>query len=228
MIFRLLFSFLFLFSCADEFEAQKNKSLASFETPGEGLPFFRGKDMEVTWKKEAKDIRKVLPFTAVDQNKSTVTLDHLKGRLAVVSFFYTSCGGICPMITGNLSKIQSRFSKDKNLVLISFSVTPEFDSPEKLKEFALRKKIHSSSWHLLTGNKEEIYHLARTVFNADNFSVKENRIKEVTGDDFLHSENVYLVDQEQRIRGVYNGRMPSSIQELAKDIETLKKDEPTI
>jgi protein SCO1/2 len=191
---------------------------------GEGLPFFAGKDLRPVWKTEgAPPLRHLENFSLTDQNGRKLSSADIKGKVAIVSFFYSECPGICPMTTRNLRAVQEKFRGSDKVMMVSFSVTPQKDTPAKLKKYARENHIDYKQWRLLTCERAQIYRVARESFNADTRSLKEDALKKVTPEDFLHSENVYLIDGEQKLRGVYQGRMVSSLEELARDAETLTK-----
>jgi protein SCO1/2 len=134
-------------------------------------------------------------------------------KVMVVDFFFTSCPSICPAMTNNLKKVQQQFGKD--IRIISFTVDPEHDNPEKLRQYAKRFKVQEDNWQFMTGNKKDIYHLAR----------KEFRITAIDGDggsnDFIHSNQLVLVDAQQRVRGYYDGTSEKEVNNLVRDIHKL-------
>ena len=193
---------------------------------GEGLPFIVGKDMRPVWNLEPGDEpRRLGHFDSKDQTGAKLSEEKLRGKVTMVSFFFTDCSGICPMTTGNLLEAQKKFLNDDRFEILSFSVSPDTDKPKKLAEFAKLRHISHRRWRLATGKKDEIYALARKSFNADTISPAENAKKKVTSKDFLHSENVFLLDGELRLRGVYNGMMRGSVQEMMADAEKLASAE---
>ena len=115
-----------------------------------------------------------------------------------------------------MADIQASIIDDDEVLLLSHSVTPKIDSVPQLKKYALEKGVMDSKWNLLTGDKKQIYELARKSYLA----VKDD------GDggefDMIHTENFILVDKERRIRGTYDGTNPEEIQELLEDLELLK------
>lgn len=203
--------------------AQYPAEVSALDTKGgPGLPYFAGKDLRPVWNLEdAPKPRSLLDFELTDQMGRKVRADDLKGKVSIVSFFFRQCPGVCPLIMRNLHPFQSKFLKDDRVVMISMSVTPESDTVKNLQAYAKKNKIQSAKWHLLTGNRKKIYSLARESFGADTFSKSENATRELTEADFLHSENVYLLDGDLKLRGVYMGRIESSINELIRDTETL-------
>ena len=106
--------------------------------------------------------------------------------------------------------------EQKDVVMLSYSVTPWIDSVPKLKSYTQDYEITKREWHFLTGKTSDIYTLARKSYFAEE---DLGFTKDST--DFLHTEHVLLIDQALKIRGVYNGTLPLEITQLAKDIELL-------
>ena len=186
------------------------------------LPYYTQVDFTPQWMSpaEAKNIHTVADFSLTNQEGEEITNDDLKGKIYVANFFFTICPTICPKMTNNLQRIQETFPDDPDVLLVSHTVMPWMDSVQVLKEFAERNAINSNKWHLLTGDKELIYSLGRTSYFAD-----EGFGKSVTDEsDFLHTENIILVDADQHIRGVYNGTLPLEMARLIEDIERLKQE----
>jgi protein SCO1/2 len=123
-------------------------------------------------------------------------------------------------MTANMGQLQNEFLEDSKVKFLSYSVTPQIDSVQQLKKYAVEKGVNDSKWNLLTGDKKIIYSLARKSYLA----VKED------GDggpfDMIHTENFILVDPEKRIRGFYDGTDLESMQTLITDISILKEEYP--
>ena len=203
---------------------QYDESVKNFSKPIDGvLPFFAKKDLEPFWEKEEKDISpraiQIPNFQLTNQENKTFTTDQMRGKLTVVSFFYTLCHGICPNIVEQLKKVQDAYLNDPNIIIVSYSITPDLDKADVLKNYAKEKKIQSSKWNLLTGKREVIYDLARQSFQADTEASDKMSEK-----DFVHSENIYLLDSNIRLRGIYNGIRTNSVQKLIEDIALLRKE----
>ena len=168
-----------------------------------------------------KKFHKIAPFSLTNQNGLTVTEKDYMNKIYVADFFFTTCPSICPKMTANMGLIQENIKTDNQVLLLSFSVTPEIDSVQQLKRYAIEKGVIDSKWNLLTGDKKEIYELARKSFLA----VKSD------GDggehDMIHTENFILVDPEKRIRGFYDGTDTNAMDELLSDIKVLQMEYPS-
>jgi len=155
-------------------------------------------------------------FSLTNQNGNTITQEDYKGKIYIADFFFTTCPTICPIMTMNMGEIQDRISADDEVLLLSYSVTPEIDSVAQLKTYALEKGVDDMKWNLLTGDKRQIYELARKSYLA----VQND------GDggpfDMIHTENFILVDKEKRIRGFYDGTKKQEIERLMADLKVLK------
>lgn len=183
------------------------------------LPFYNTADFTPEWIEQAdpqfKQIHTIDNFSLTNQNGQTISNKSLEGSIYVADFFFTICPSICPKMTSNLSRIQDAFTAEQ-VKITSFSVMPWADSVSVLKNYADVKGIKSNQWHLLTGETEEIYKLARKSF----FAEKEIGLDK-SSDEFLHTENFILVDTKGRIRGVYNGTLPIEMSRLQQDIQAL-------
>lgn len=157
-------------------------------------------------------------FTLIDQRGATTTLRDWDQKITVADFFFTHCPSVCPRMTRSLKRVQQQYAGDPKLQITSFSVDPGRDSVGQLQQYAARMDI-KNNWQLITGDKKEIYKLARKSF----------LIVATDGDggpnDFIHSELLVLVDKEKRIRGYYNGTIESEVDELIRDIQRLKKED---
>jgi protein SCO1/2 len=98
----------------------------------------------------------------------------------------------------------------------SFSVTPEQDTPQVLKDYGKERGFDLSNWMLLTGERDAIFRVGREIFKADR-SVGAQK----TPDSFIHSDNLYLLDQKLRIRGIYSSGSSKQVEYLAQDIRRL-------
>jgi len=163
-----------------------------------------------------KKYHKIADFSLINQNGKTITQEDYKDKIYVADFFFTTCQTICPIMTDNMYEIQKKIITDNEVMLLSHTVTPEIDTVAQLKRYAKEKGVNVSKWNLVTGDKKQIYELARKSYLA----VKDNG----NGGpfDMIHTENFMLIDKERQIRGFYDGTNPEDIERLLKDIKKLK------
>jgi len=155
-------------------------------------------------------------FNLINQNGDIITQAFYDDKIYVADFFFTTCQSICPVMTKNMKKVQDKLINDKEILLLSHSVTPEIDSVEQLKRYAISHQINDDKWNLVTGDKKQIYNLARKSYLA----VEDNPIGEY---DMIHTENFILIDKKNQIRGFFDGTLELEIARLLDDIEILKK-----
>ena len=190
--------------------------------PREVLPIFQPAQVnEELVDSTIQHVRKyhtIADFSLINQNGKTVTQETYKNKIYIADFFFTTCQTICPIMTDHMVILQNQLKLDPDVMLLSHSVTPKIDSVAQLKKYAIEKGVLDTKWNLVTGDKKEIYQLARKSYLA----VKSN------GDggeyDMIHTENFMLVDQKKRIRGYYDGTNIEDIELLLRDIELLKEN----
>ena len=162
-----------------------------------------------------KKYHKISDFSLLNQNGETISEQFYDNKIYVVDFFFTTCPTICPIMTDNMIYIQEQ-TINQDILLASFSVTPKIDSVAQLKKYAIEKEVNDKKWNLLTGDKKEIYELARK-----SYLVAKN-----DGDggkyDMIHTENFVLIDKERRIRGFYDGTNIEEMDKLLDDIKILQ------
>lgn len=155
-------------------------------------------------------------FSLTNQNGETITEEDYAGKIYIADFFFTTCPTICPLMTKNMADLQAELMEDPDVLLLSHSVTPLIDSVPRLKAYAREKGVLDSKWNLLTGDKKQIYELAR----------KSYMVAKDDGDggpfDMIHTENFVLVDKERRIRGVYDGTDSEDMDRLLSDVRLLQ------
>ncbi|MCB9169790.1 MAG: SCO family protein [Flavobacteriales bacterium] len=157
-------------------------------------------------------------FDLIDQTGQHLTLDDVKGRIIIADFFFTTCTSICPKMSSQMTRVQQAYKDDDRVVILSHSVTPEMDSVPVLQAYADRFGADPAHWHLLTGDRKQIYDLARRSYFA--------AVTEGDGgpDDFVHTENFVLVDPQLRIRGFYDGTSTADVDRLISDIGKLLRE----
>lgn len=208
----LLLSSLFFFSCAEK----KTNSIA--------LPYYNEPDFTPIFIENKSDVNKKIThtignFSFLNQDSISVNQKRVENKIHIANFIFTSCGSICPTMTKNMKIVGDSLSGDKNLVFLSFSVTPWIDKPSILKKYKERNGIKNENWEFLTGSKGDIYKLARQSYFAE-----ENIGFSKDSTEFLHTEHFVLVDKTKRIRGIYNGTLTLEMEKLIEDIKTLEKE----
>ena len=163
-----------------------------------------------------KKYHRISDFSLLNQNGSNVTQEDYKNKIYVADFFFTTCPDICPIMTGNMLYLQENL-KDTNVMLASFSVTPKIDTVEVLKEYSTLKGVDDSRWNLMTGDKKQIYDLARKSY------LVAKAIPDGKNHGMIHTENFVLVDRDKRIRGYYDGTNIEDMDKLLDDIQILIK-----
>jgi protein SCO1/2 len=187
--------------------------------PKKTLPIFNPADVnpelvDSTMQYKSK-YHTIADFSFVNQNGDTITQKDYDGKIYVADFFFTTCGSICPKMTANLADVQKAVLDNPKVKLLSHTVFPETDSIPVLKAYAVKNGVVDSKWNLVTGDKKEIYTMARKSYLA----VKLGRPDQLY--DMVHTENFILVDQKRRVRGFYDGTKKEDIQKLIEDINFL-------
>lgn len=215
--FSLLAILLFLVACKSEYKPMDIKQ----EEETTILPYYQEASFTPSWFDEENvlpsDFHKIPEFSLTNHLGETITEETVQGKIYVVDFFFASCSGICPKLTSNMAIVQDAFLKDEDVLLLSHSVTPTLDTVRALKAFSKTYGVIDGKWHLLTGDRDLIYDLGRNYY-----FVEEDLGLEKNPDEFIHTENMVLIDQDGYIRGIYNGLNKTSINQLIEDINTLK------
>ncbi len=197
---------LFIFSCN-----QEQKKPLPIYNPANFNPELVDKSLQ-----NKSENHTISNFTLINQNGETITQDIYKDKIYVTDFFFTRCQTSCPIMTGNMAKIQKEFLNDDEIMLLSLSVTPDIDSIPVLRKYANDKGVIDSKWNVTTGNKKHIYELARKSY----FAVVDK------GDgglqDYIHSTKFILIDKQKQIRGIYDGTNDDDVKRIIEDIKTLK------
>tara|TARA_R110001606_G_scaffold136271_3_gene273733 strand:+ start:17461 stop:18111 length:651 start_codon:yes stop_codon:yes gene_type:complete len=210
----ILLALLTVFACKKEQKVDKEIT----------LPFFNSAVFTPEWISETssnyEEIHTIPAFKFTNQDGKSITNKTYKDKIYVADFFFTSCPGICPRLAKNMEKLQEIFKDDDEVMFLSHSVTPEQDSVTVLKEYGIKNNVNSKKWNLVTGDKTEIYNIAREGYFAD-----EDFVKTQDEDAFIHTENFVLIDKKGRIRGVYNGTLAVEQDRILRHIKLLKKED---
>ena len=211
--YRLFFLGLFLFSVV---------TIALFYNalkPEKVLPIFNPADVNSelvdSTVQHVGKYHTIADFSFTNQNGKIITQKDYEGKIYVADFFFTTCQTICPIMTTNMTEVQKAFSKNPKVMILSHTVTPEIDSVPVLKQYALKQGVDDSKWNMVTGDKKDIYYIARKSYLA----VKTGKPEEMY--DMVHTENFVLVDTKKRVRGFYDGTKKEDVQRLIEDINWL-------
>lgn len=194
-----------IFACADD---KKNVSQASEK---DDLPILSRK----SWNGTDSVYTTVRNFYFLNQDSHIVRGADLRGRLHVADFFFTSCPSICPIMTNNLLKVHETFRHDPRVLIVSYSIDPEHDSPSVLRAYAAEKNIDTRRWWFLTGPKDSLYAVCTDDYLA--YAIPDEKAP----GGYLHSGFLILVDENGLIRGAYDGTTESKVEELIQDIHKL-------
>ncbi|MDX2172944.1 MAG: SCO family protein [Bacteroidota bacterium] len=157
-------------------------------------------------------------FSFKNQYGETVNNQTVKNKIYVADFFFATCQSICPQMSTNLKDVQAAFLNDDSLLILCHTVNPMHDTVEVLNGYSQTYGAKKNKWHFLTGNKKQIYDLAK-----DSYLV--NALEEDgTPEGFLHSELLILIDTKGMIRGFYDGTDKVQVNKLISDIKLLKTE----
>lgn len=209
-LFAIVFSIISMIIMALFYKAlQPKKTLTIYQ------PSMVNSDLVDSTLQHVKKYHTIADFSLTNQNGRTITQKDYEGKIYIADFFFTTCPTICPIMTKNMASIQEQIKANDEVLLLSHSVTPVIDSVPQLKKYALEKGVIDAKWNLVTGDKKQIYELARKSYLA----VKTD------GDggpyDMIHTENFILIDKERRIRGFYDGTKTEEVERLMEDLEVL-------
>ena len=162
------------------------------------------------------------PFSFQNQDAKFISTADMKGKIAVVEYFFTTCKSICPIMNRQMQRVDAAFKNDSDIQIFSFTVDPETDDVPQMKKYATGHQATSGKWHFLTGEKADLYALARKSF----FVLKPAEAQNLgdAGSDFIHTNNFVLVDKQLRIRGYYDGTSEKEVNQLISDIKRLQKE----
>ena len=188
-------------------------------TPKKKLPIFNPSDVNPelvdSTVQHVSKYHTIANFSFTNQNGEIITQKNYEGKIYVADFFFTTCPTICPIMQDNMVEIQNAFKDVSDVMLLSHSVMPHIDNVPVLKKYALEKGVIDSKWNLVTGDKKDIFYIARKSYLA----VKTETEGELY--DMVHTENFILVDKKRRVRGFYDGTKKEEIKRLIDYIRFL-------
>jgi len=186
-------------------------------------------------------------FSFVNQDGKTITGNSVDGKVYVAEYFFTTCKGICPMMNANMRRVFDRYKNEPNFLILSHTCMPETDSIPLLKAYetkmingklnqnkdgsyrldydsTITTKAANPNWHFITGDKAQLYKMARQSYKIDNNKPDSTQ---TMADQFIHTQFFVLVDNQRRVRGIYDGLNEEEMQKLLKDIKGLLKEKVT-
>lgn len=157
-------------------------------------------------------------FELTNQLNQAVSNKKFEGKIQVIDFFFTSCPTICPKMTRHLKVVAEKFAQENKVAIISHSIDPKHDTPERLLSYAERYEVNNAKWSLLTGDRDYIFDLAKDykvrAFDDDGSSSETS---------LIHDGTFVLVDGRRHIRGYYNGLELTDVNRLINDIKKILK-----
>lgn len=185
------------------------------QKPLRTLPYF-GKKNTMTLGDTA--YHTVKPFCFTNQYNEKVTEETVKGKIYVTDFFFTTCQSICPIMSSELERVYKTFATNKDILILSHTVSPEEDSVNIMMNYANLHGVKDRRWLFLTGDKKHLYDMARTSYllNAEEGNGD--------ADDFIHTQNFALVDKERHLRGFYDGTDSLEVSRLIIDMNLLLEE----
>ncbi len=186
-------------------------------------------------------ISNVPDFSFVNQDGKNITQNDIEDKVFVAEYFFTTCRGICPKMNANMRRVFNEYKDEKNFMILSHTCMPETDSVHILKEYEQKMlsgklsraadgsynlkapadstiKYPNTNWQFLTGDKTELYKIARKGYMIDNGNV--DSLQKIS-DQFIHTQFFALVDKYRRVRGIYDGLKEDEVQKLLVDIKGL-------
>lgn len=184
-------------------------------------------------------------FSFADQNGKMISKKNTEGKIYVAEYFFTTCKGICPKMNTNMRRVFDQFKNESDFLIVSHTCMPEVDSIPLLKKYEQKmltgqliknndgsfklkynpadstKSFVNNNWYFVTGNKAELYRLARQGYMIDNG--KPDSTQQIENQ-FIHTQFFALVDRYGRVRGIYDGLKEEEIQKLLTDIPELMKE----
>ncbi|HEX7413931.1 MAG TPA: SCO family protein [Bacteroidia bacterium] len=200
-----LLGVLVLFSCGHK-KAEEKKLL---------LPVYGAKTVSATGD---TIYHRIKDFSLLNQYKEIVSQQTTKNKIYVANFFFATCESICPAMNSQLTRVQQAQKDNPDFIILSHTVNPMHDTAEVLFEYAGKYGAIKNKWHFLTGDKKAIYRLAKEDYLVNALQ------DDGTPEGFIHSEALLLVDEQHRIRGIYDGTDSLQVNKLISDITILKTE----
>jgi len=210
---------LFFFSCNNE-KGENEFGIDSTSSDGSGklqrlMIYYPTDSVD---KSGNKIYHSIADVQLIAQNGKPFSTSSFRGKIVLSDFFFASCQGICPRMTSQLTRVQAAFPNNRNFEIVSYTVDPDRDSAGALQEYAERFKADTAQWKFITGPKKTLYDLARYEYFLPVEPGNGN------SEDFIHSDQMVLLDRQSRVRGYYNGTDSAAVDSLIVDIKTLLQE----
>lgn len=184
-------------------------------------------------------------FKFINQDGKAITQRDTDDKVYVAEYFFTTCKGICPKMNANMRRVFDQYKDVPNFMILSHTCMPEVDSIPLLKTYeqkmlngtlirrddgsykinelqgTLSKQVNTTNWQFVTGDKKQLYDMARLGYMIDNG--KPDSLQRIE-DEFIHTQFFALVDKYRRVRGIYDGLKEEEMQKLMGDIKGLLKE----
>ena len=141
-------------------------------------------------------------FTLTERDGRTVHASDLLGKVWVASFIFTRCAGPCPVVSATMKRLQKDFADDPDVRLVTFTVDPEYDTPEVLREYARRYHADPDRWLFLTGKEADVDRLLSQGFHIG--ATKNTGPDATPGTAVTHDTHLAVVDKEGRVRAYFS------------------------
>jgi protein SCO1/2 len=203
-----------------------NEKKGESTQPSQPLPYFGEFDIELTNLPDGTQRPDTLyypvpKFSFINQDSAYITRADYEGYITFVDFFFTDCPSICPVMSAQMARLQDKLKQQKSelpIRFLSFSVKPEADTPQKLKQYAEKIGADLTRWNFLTGQATDIYDLAQEGFQLTAFP------SDTAEGGIFHTDKVTLLDKQARIRGYYDGTSTASMDKLYDDALVLAQE----
>lgn len=166
----------------------------------------------------------VADFSLAERGGRTVKLGDLHGKVWIASFIFTRCAGPCSQVSASMASLQKELAGEQGIVLVSFTVDPEHDTPKVLQEYGKRFSADPERWLFLTGKQDVVYPLIQKSFHlaVEPTTGAERR----PGNEVTHSTRLALVDRKGEIRGYFDGTNPDDVKGLPAKVRVLISEKP--
>jgi protein SCO1/2 len=154
-------------------------------------------------------------FRFLNQDSVEINNDTFKNKVYVADFFFTSCPSICPVMHRNLKAVYEKFKKDPEVMFLSHTIDYKYDTPHVLKKYAAKLGVDDKKWEFAYGTRDEVYTIAEKSYLT---SVQEDSTEKGM---YVHQGWLVLIDKDRRMRAVYDGTDPKSVEKLNEDIPVL-------